>query len=76
MLVIRLQPNGRTGRISYRIVVSEKRSKLVGKAIDDLGFYNTTVKPEVISIDTKKVAYWQGKGVLISPAVKKLLETA
>jgi small subunit ribosomal protein S16 len=54
--------------------VSEKRSKLVGKMIDDLGFYNPLSKPEEFEIDTKKVAYWQEKGASISDSVKNLLE--
>lgn len=75
MLTIRLSPTGRKGRISYRVVVSEKRSKLVGKMIDDLGFYNPLSKPEIFEIDTKRVAYWQEKGASVSDSVKKLIET-
>lgn len=76
MLTIRLMPIGRRGRISYRIVVSEKRSKLVGRMIDDLGFYNTTVKPALLDIDKKKMAYWQGQGAEVSAAVKKITASA
>lgn len=73
MLMIRLSPTGRRGRISYRVVVSERRSKLVGKMIDDLGYYNTQTTPPTVEIDRKKVVAWQEKGAQISPTVKKLL---
>jgi small subunit ribosomal protein S16 len=67
-------PRGRKGDITYRIVVSEKRSKLVGKMVDDLGYYNDLSKKKLVSIDKKKVEYWQSKGAQISPAVKAIIE--
>ena len=73
MLMIRLSPTGRRGRISYRVVVSERRSKLVGRMTDDLGFYNTQTTPPTIEIDREKVAFWVAKGAQISQTVKKLL---
>lgn len=73
MLMIRLQPTGRTGSITYRVVVSERRSKLIGHMIDDLGYYNAVAKPAVVSIDSEKLKYWESKGAQVSSAVKKLL---
>jgi len=73
MLMIRLSPVGRKGSISYRVVVSEKRSKLVGRMIDDLGYYNKIANPPTAVIDRTKVAFWVEKGAQISPTVKKLL---
>lgn len=73
MVTIRLAPRGKKGHITYRIVVSERRSKLVGKAIDDLGFYNATVKPPVVSVDREKLSHWQKQGALLSETVRKII---
>jgi small subunit ribosomal protein S16 len=72
--MIRLKPIGRKGNITYRVVVSEKRSKLVGKMVDDLGHYNKLTNPPQVEIDRNRVMYWQEKGAQVYPTVKKLLE--
>lgn len=74
MLVIRLKPVGRSGQITYRVVVAEKRSKLDGKVVADLGFYNAVAKPTVSQIDTDRLKQWVAQGAIVSPAVTKLLE--
>lgn len=73
MLVVRLKPVGRSGQITYRVVVAEKRSKLDGKVVDDLGFYNAVAKPSVVEIDKKRLEHWTSQGAIVSPAIKKLL---
>lgn len=73
MLTIRLKPIGRKKRISYRIVVSERRSKLTGKAIDDLGYYNPTVHPVEFIINQEKVKFWKQRGAILSEGIRKLL---
>ena len=74
MLIIRLKPIGRKKRIAYRVVVMEKRSKLNGRAIDDLGFYDPTVMPALKKIDRDKLKKWQENGAEVSMAVTKLLD--
>ena len=73
MLTIRLKPIGRKKRISYRIVVSERRSKLTGKAIDDIGYYNSTIKPKEFVINKDKMNYWVQKGACLSEGIRKLI---
>ncbi|MBI4137134.1 30S ribosomal protein S16 [Candidatus Roizmanbacteria bacterium] len=75
MLVIRLQPTGRVKRKSYRIVVDEKRSKLVGRSVDDLGFYNPSENPVKLQYDKEKLAKWVAKGAQLSEGISKLLAT-
>ena len=76
MLVIRLQPTGRVKRKSYRIVVDENRSKLVGRSIDDLGYYNPSENPVKFSYDKEKLAQWVQKGAQISEAVSRLISSS
>lgn len=73
MIMIRLSPTGRKKRITYRVVVSEKRSKLNGKVIDDLGFYDGLSKPPKFVIDQEKLNHWQKQGAHLSETVRALL---
>ena len=73
MLTVRLKPRGKNRNITYRVVVMEKRSKYDGYAIDDLGYYNPTVAPVLMSIDQKKLQHWIDHGAQITGAVRKLL---
>jgi small subunit ribosomal protein S16 len=56
MLRIRLKPTGRKRQITYKIVVDEKRSKLGGQSIDELGWVNPITHQ--CEIDAEKAKYW------------------
>lgn len=71
MLAIKLRPVGKKKQISYRVVVSEKKSKLKGKFIDDLGFYNPHSKMSELKED--KIKYWLSQGVKPTDTVYNLL---
>ncbi len=60
MLAIKLQRIGKKNQPSYRIVVQEKRSKLNGRSIDDLGWYNPMNKES--KVDGDKVKRWISSG--------------
>lgn len=72
MLSIRLFPKGRKHQISYRVVVAEKRTKLNGKFIDDLGYWNPLLKE--FKVDRKKLEEWTKKGAQTSQTITKLLK--
>ncbi len=71
---VRLSVVGKRGRPIYRIVVSEKRAKRDGKALDILGFYNPNVKPPILEIDQKKLEAWTKKGAALSAGLHRLLK--
>ena len=72
MLSIRLFPKGRKHQRTYRVVVAEKRTKLNGKFIEDLGYWNPFLKE--FSVDHKKLEEWTEKGAQVSQAITKLLK--
>ncbi len=74
MLRIRLTRTGKKHAPSYRIIVTEKRSKRDGKYLDLLGHWNPSHTPELLDIDREKLNQWQSQGAQISAAVKTLLE--
>ena len=73
MLVIKLQRRGKKHQPSYRVVVQEKRSKLDGEAIDDLGWFDP--KSHASEINKERVVYWMGVGAQTTPTVHNLLIT-
>jgi len=74
MLVLRLKPIGKTKQISFRLVVAEKRSKLDGRFIEDLGFYNPKTKKFLFKAERVKERLSQG--VQASDTVHNLLVKA
>lgn len=52
MLAIKFKRIGKKKQASYRIVVIEKRSKVSGRFVDDLGWYNPRTKE--FKIDREK----------------------
>ena len=71
MLSIRLQPRGRKRQRTYRIVVDEKRSKLTGKTVDDLGWLNPNLGEH--KINKEKAEHWISVGAQPTDTVHNLL---
>ncbi len=71
MLVIRLQKIGRRHQPSFRVVVSERRSKAGGPPVEDLGSYSTFTKKAALKTD--RVKHWLGIGAKPSSTVWNLL---
>jgi len=60
MLAIKLKRIGKKHQPTYRLVVMEKKSKMSGRFIEDLGFYNPHSKDA--RIDKERVDYWMKNG--------------
>jgi len=60
MLAIKLQKVGRKHQPSFRLVVAEKRSKLISPPVEDLGSYNPSSKE--FSCNRDRVLHWIEKG--------------
>lgn len=71
MLAIKLQRVGKKHQPSYRLVVAEKRSKLIGPPIEDLGAYSTMTKQG--SLKNDRISYWIGVGAQPTATVHNLL---
>lgn len=74
MLAIKLSPVGKKKQISYRIVINEKRSKLNGKCVEDVGWYNPHTNK--FSIKAERVKYWLASGAQPTDSVHNILVTA
>jgi small subunit ribosomal protein S16 len=74
MLMIRLQRHGKRHQPYYRLAVGEKRSKLRGEQLEDLGWYNPRQKQS--EFNKEKILYWMKNGAKLSPTVHNLLVDA
>ncbi len=72
MLVIRLVRLGRRNLAHYRLVVSEKRSKLRGRVVDLLGSFNPHTKA-FSGVAKEKVEAWVKQGAQVSNSAARLL---
>ncbi|HUW21753.1 MAG TPA: 30S ribosomal protein S16 [Candidatus Bathyarchaeia archaeon] len=72
MLKIRLARFGKKDQASYRIVVTEARSKRNGKNVEVIGFYDPGQNPPTIKIDQERYRYWRGKGAQSTRTVANL----
>ncbi|MBI4094422.1 MAG: 30S ribosomal protein S16 [Candidatus Liptonbacteria bacterium] len=71
MLTIKFQRSGRKHEPRYRIVVGERRSKIGGPPLEDLGFYNPIRKDA--GLNAERIRYWISVGAKPSRTVHNLL---
>ena len=73
MLRIRLRRQGAKGRPFYRVVVIDSRAARDGRALEVLGYYDPTVRPEGLTADTERIGHWVARGARLSDTVRTLL---
>jgi small subunit ribosomal protein S16 len=71
MLAIKLQRIGKKHQPSYRVVVAEKRSKMAGPPVEDLGSYNPFTK--VTTVKNERVSHWIKMGAQPTVTAHNLL---
>ena len=74
MLAIKLRRQGKKHQASFRVVVAERRSKLGGKFVDDLGWYDPHSKN--FEIKKEKVEHWLKVGAKPTDSAHNLLVRA
>ncbi len=73
-VVIRLAKTGKRGERKFRVVVSEKRSRRDGRAIEVLGWYEKNVGSTRKKVDRQRFDYWIKNGAIASKTVTTLME--
>lgn len=71
MLAIKLRRIGKKGQASFRLVVSEKKSKLQGKFVEDLGWINPHT--DIVRVSEERVRHWVGRGAELTPSAARYL---
>ena len=71
MLAIKLKRIGKKKQASFRVVVSERRSKLNGRSVEDLGWVNP--RTNTFNVVKDRVLHWIGVGAKPTDTVHNLL---
>ncbi len=71
MLAIKLKRIGKKHQPSYRIIVTEKRHKIFGRFVEDLGWMDP--KTGKAEIKKERAKYWVGVGAQPTDSIHNLL---
>lgn len=74
MLTLKLQRVGKKHQGSFRLIVGEKREKIDGRQLEDLGWYNPRM--DKFEVKKERVEYWMKHGAQKTDSVHNLLVTA
>jgi small subunit ribosomal protein S16 len=74
MLTLKFLRVGKKGQPSYRIIAIEKRTKINGKNVEDLGWYDP--KNKGFKLNEERVKYWISQGAQPTDSVHNLLVRA
>jgi len=71
---IRLRRMGAKKAPFYRVVVADSRFPRDGRFIEEIGYYDPTKEPAVVSIDNEKAKKWIANGAQPTDTVKAILK--
>ena len=72
---VRLRGQGTTNRVSYRVVVTDSRSKRDGKYIECVGTFNPFAQEDdKIQIKPDRILHWINNGAQLSQTVETLVK--
>lgn len=71
---IRLRRMGAKKAPFYRIVVADSKYPRDGRFIEEIGYYDPTKEPSVVSVDGEKAKSWIANGAQPTDTVKTLLK--
>ena len=71
---IRLRRMGAKKAPFYRVVVADSRFPRNGRFIEEIGTYDPTKEPAMVSIDAEKAKAWIANGAQPTDTVKVLLK--
>ncbi|OGG40117.1 30S ribosomal protein S16 [Candidatus Jorgensenbacteria bacterium RIFCSPLOWO2_01_FULL_45_25b] len=74
MLAIKFKKTGKKHQHYLRLIVAEKKSKLTGRSVDDIGWANPHENTH--EINKERVQYWITKGAKPTEGVHNLLVKA
>ena len=74
MVNIRLTRMGAHKKPFYRVVVADSRTQRDGRFIEEIGYFDPMVEPNVIRIDDEKAKKWLAQGAQPTNVVKDLLK--
>lgn len=75
MLKIRLRKQGRTNRMTFRLVLIHAQAPRDGKYLEMLGHFDPAAKDDSgTKVQEDRVAYWLGKGAQMTEKAEALIK--
>jgi small subunit ribosomal protein S16 len=75
-VVIRLKTMGTKKKLKHRIVVTDSRFPRNGRFLEEIGFWDPSKQPPVVSVKADRVSHWVKQGAKPSETVKSILKKA
>ncbi len=75
-VVIRLKTMGTKKKIKHRIVVTDSKFPRDGRFIEEVGYWDPSKEPPIVSVKAERVAYWIKQGAKPSETVSSVLKKA
>ena len=75
-VVIRLKTMGTKKKIKHRIVVTDSKFPRDGRFLEEVGYWDPSKEPPIVSVKADRVAHWIKQGAKPSETVKSVLKKA
>ena len=75
-VVIRLKTMGTKKKIKHRIVVTDSKFPRDGRFLEEVGYWDPSKEPPIVSVKADRVAHWIKQGAVPSETVKSVLKKA
>ncbi len=73
-VVIRLKTMGTKKKIKHRIVVTDSKSPRNGRFIEEVGSWDPSKKPAIMTVKNDRVEHWISQGAQPSDTVRSILK--
>ena len=75
-VVIRLKTMGTKKKIKHRIVVTDSKFPRNGRFLEEVGYWDPSKEPAVMSVKSDRVLHWMKQGAKPSETVRSILKKA
>ncbi len=75
-VVIRLKTMGTKKKIKHRLVVTDSKFPRNGRFIEEVGYWDPSKEPAIVSVKTERVEHWMKLGAKPSETVRSILKKA
>ena len=75
-VVIRLKTMGTKKKIKHRVVVADSKSPRDGRFLEEVGYWDPSKTPAVVSVKADRVEHWMKNGAKPTDTVRSILKKA
>ena len=75
-VVIRLKTMGTKKKIKHRVVVADSKSPRDGRFLEEVGYWDPSKEPAVMSVKKDRVEHWMKNGAKPTDTVRSILKKA